>query len=252
MTTSLEPRVYKLTPTNLSYQFHHCEACFRAIVREGWEPPPSKISAVFSQIDRSMRAAYENSNPADWSTLPAGILQTKEKQVISQVFSLAGFESKFYFSGRTDGLGYFADAHGVIDFKTLPLSKKKSFDQFYVDTIMTYAAQLYCYAWALENPADGKLHLPNVRHMGILAAVPAEVAMLAGSDILTLNRHWIPITRDDDWFRNFLARVLTVLDGPPISNHEACRACHDRRNAQIVEQMMATKAAEVIAPFAIT
>jgi len=205
-------------------------------VVDGWQPPPSKISPVFGAIDRSMRAAYESSNPADWSNLPHGILQTKEKQVVSQVLSLPGFESQFYFSGRTDALAYFPDCHGVVDFKTLPLSKNKTFDQFYVSTIMTYAAQLYCYAWALENPADGKLHLPNVRHMGILAAVPGEVAMLAGADALTLNRHWIPVTRDDDWFRNFLARVLTVLDGPPLSNHEACRACNDRRNAEIVER----------------
>ena len=148
-----------------------------------------------------------------------------KKLVESGPISLLGHHSTCFIRGKFDAAVRFDDrSYAIIDFKT---SSTRS------QHVRRYTRQLHSYAYALENPAPGKLSLAPVSKMGLLCVEPVEMLNFReGSYAYRAEPTWIECPRDDESFMAFLGEVLAVLDRPePPEGSSGCTWCKYRQAA---------------------
>jgi len=188
--------------------------------KHGIAQPSIPIPGVFSIIAGLQKQYYSGKRTESFSdALPPGTISYGEKWVRSGTIQVPGSTSTCYINGRFDIVAKLDDgSFAVIDFKTGNPADEKT---------AMYARQLHAYAIALENPAEGALHLAPVTRLGLLYFAPDSCQQIASTrQILEGQINWVEIDRDDKSFMTFLHEVIRLLEGPlPSPQPENCDWC---------------------------
>lgn len=221
---------HKISPSSLTFLFEDCRRCFYMDNRKIWKRPYSPMPSVFNRIDKVMRLCYHNSDPQLIDpTLPAGSITTVEQKIQSVPIPVGN--STVQISGKLDALAVFdGNDVGIIDFKTSEAKDK---------SIGLYRRQLHAYAAILSNPAKGSPLNPVV--MGLICVSPES--MVSGDRqlaMLQMQVSWVPIEIDWGWWNEFLADLVSLLDGDEPEGKPDCPYCAMQRAMQ-PNNLMATK-----------
>jgi hypothetical protein len=214
------PRLYKITPSMLTFLWDECRRCFW-LHAKGLHRPQMPFPSVFTRYHEALSRYCLGRCPSELdAALPPGRFLGGELWVKSKPLLLPGHTCRLYIRGRLDHLAQFNDGSwGVVDFKTAAPRSAYS---------AKYARQLHAYAWALEQPAPDGLHRAPISRLGLFCLDPVKVDTQGrGVDIrATLQPHYIDIVRDDAAFEDFLTEVLRLLTqpAPPLSS-SGCSCC---------------------------
>ena len=213
---------WKLSPSDFAFLWQECQRCFYLKVVHRVNRPMT-MPGIFNKIDSMMKQYFANKTTTEISSaLPPGNVAYGEKWVESLPIALPGHMSTCFIRGKFDTVVKFEDgSFGVIDFKTSEIRSS---------SVSRYTRQLHSYAYALENPAPGKLSLAPVSKLGLLCVEPVEMLSTGGgSYAYKAEPTWIDCPRDDEAFIAFLGNVLDVLDRPePPEGEPKCRWCQYR------------------------
>jgi hypothetical protein len=189
-------------------------------VKHGIAQPSIPIPGVFTIIAGLQKECYSGKRTESLSnTLPPGTMSYGEKWVRSGNIQVPESTSTCYINGRFDIVAELDDgSFSVMDFKTGNPADEKT---------TMYARQLHAYAIALENPAEGALHLAPVTRLGLLYFTPDSCQHMTGTrQMLEGQMNWVEVDRDDESFMTFLHDVVRLLDGPlPSPQPENCDWC---------------------------
>ncbi len=211
---------YKLSPSDLTFQYEGCKRCFYQKVVNNIAQPSIPLPSIFSKIASLLKNHYDGKHTSELHVaLPPGIVSHGEKFVRSQAIKLPGHKSTCYINGRFDIVVSFEDgSYGVIDFKTGNPSRESA---------NMYSRQLHAYAYALEHPASGRLALSPVTKLGLLYFYPDNINQQSidrlnyGAEIV-----WVEIEKDERGFLKFIDGVLDVLELPEAPEHSpSCQWC---------------------------
>lgn len=193
----------------------------------GFLRPKMIMPKVFTIIDSQMKDHFMGKRTEAISTnMPNGIIEHAGKRVESLPISIKGFSTPCFIRGNFDTVVRFDDnSFGVIDFKT---------SQVKPEHVSNYARQLHAYAYALENPAEGRFGLNPVSKLGLLMFEPSLFSNASGGTAsLSGSLTWVELPRDDNAFLDFLADVLAVLDQPlPPDPSPSCQWCEYRETSR--------------------
>lgn len=211
--------IYKLSPSDLTFTWDECKYCFYMKVKHGIAargPFPS----IFGKMANLTSAFYDGKMAKEISAeLDPGVLKYREKFVKSAPITLPGTASQCYIHGRFDAVIEFIDgSYGIVDYKTSDAKEEQ---------VAFYSRQLTAYAWALEHPADGALHLTPVSRMGLFVITPERFERDVNGELVFINRTtWLDVPRDDAAFLALLQVIVAVLDEPePPQPSEGCGLC---------------------------
>ncbi len=218
---------YRLSPSDLTFLWDECPRCFYLKVKHDFRRPAVPFPAIFSTIDGLMKDFFRGQpTQALGAGLPPGQVLFASRRVQSAPIALPGHGETCVLAGFFDSLLAFDDgSYGIVDFKTaVPKAHHVAF----------YGRQLHAYAYALEHPAEGKLHLTPISRLGLLIVEPQEMARQADGRIAYLGPlTWLEVPRDDAAFLNFLSEVMGLLEAPtPPPAAETCVWCAYRQSAR--------------------
>lgn len=230
---------YRLSPSDLTFLYEGCKRCFVLKVKHGIPQPSIPIPGVFSIISALQKNYYSDKRTESFCPLlPPGVVRHGEKWVRSRTRSIPGSNSSFYINGRFDIVAELDDgSYAVMDFKTGNPNEESA---------VMYSRQLHAYAMALEDPAEGSLHLAPVTRLGLLYFTPdtcnlGETARQA----LEGNLKWVEIERDDTSFLHFIYDAVNLLDGPlPPAEHETCDWCRYTERISVLGEAFLTSESE--------
>lgn len=218
---------FKLSPSDLTFLWDECKRCFYLKVVHSFDRPRLSMPSVFIRLDGLMKGFFKGRLTGELtSLLPEGYVQFAERWVQSRPISLPGHAAQCYLMGKFDTVVAFRDgSYGIVDFKTSEAKPQQ---------IAFYGRQLHAYAYALENPAPGKLSLSPVSRLGLLVVEPRSIEKSSADQIAYLGKvTWQEVPRDDQSFLGFLGDVLTVLEQPvPPPAAEECSYCRYRDSAR--------------------
>ncbi len=199
---------WKLSPSDLTFLWDECKRCFYLKVRHDFRRPAAPFPRIFSTIDLLMKDIYlEHSTRKISPTLPEGKTIMTGRWVTSAPVMAPNQQDSCSIQGIFDTVVQFEDgSYGVVDFKT---SRPKA------EHVAFYSRQLQAYAYALEHPAPGKLHLAPVSRLGLLVYDPHSMSE-SGADGLALlgSATWLDCPLDENRFLGFLAEVMQLLSQP--------------------------------------
>ena len=218
---------WRLSPSDFAFLWEECRRCFYLKVVRRFDRPRAQMPGIFAKIDSMMKRYFDALTTADIAlALPSGTVEFSDKLVESRPVVFPGHESTCFIRGKFDTVVRFDDgSYGVIDFKTSGAKGGQG---------QRYSRQLHSYAYALENPAPGRLHLAPVSRLGLLCVEPVEMLSYGeGSYAYRSEPAWIDCPKDDGAFMEFLREVLDVLDAPePPQAGPDCRWCQYRDEAR--------------------
>lgn len=220
--------IYKLSPSDFTFLWEGCRRCYYLKVAGGLPRPWTPMAKMFNQIDGLQKRFFQGKRTSDISPiLPPGSINISEKFVKSVPIWVPGHMSACYIAGKFDTGMAFDNrtfGYGVVDFKT---SSAKD------DHVPLYTRQLHAYAYALEHPAPGSLHLSPVSTLGLLCVEHVDMLRLGGHYAYRAVPTWIDCPRDDGAFFAFLSEVLTLLESPaPPEASPSCEFCQYRDMAR--------------------
>lgn len=213
------PRVFKLAPSDLTFLWAECQACFWMKVHGVIRRPSAPFPKVFTVIDGLTKDHFYGRRTEEISNeLPPGKIAFGDRWVRSQALEVPGHDSLVTIAGKIDTAATFDDgSYGVLDFKT---SEPKPEHVFF------YSRQLHCYAVAAENPRPGALELKPVTRLGLLCVEPVGMDHHGDGVALMCDTTYLPIAREDTAFVMFLDQVLHVLEQPtPPEPNPNCQYC---------------------------
>lgn len=221
--------IYKLSPSDLTFTWEGCKYCFYMKVRHNITvrgPFPS----IFGKMANLTSSFYQDKPTMEISPeLDPGVVKYRERSVKSAPITLPNTASKCTIHGRFDAAIEFIDgSYGIVDYKTSDAKEEQ---------IAFYSRQLTAYAYALENPAPGALHLSPISRMGLFVITPERFERGAAGEVIFVNRTiWMDVPRDDDAFLALLEVMVAVLDGPePPEPSEECGLCAYREAMRELE-----------------
>ncbi len=218
---------YRLSPSDLTFLWDECPRCFYLKVKHDFRRPAVPFPSIFTTIDGLMKEFFQGQSTETLETsLPPGRVLFSGKRVQSAPLTLPGHAETCVLSGLFDSLLAFDDgSYGVVDFKTsAPKAQHVAF----------YGRQLHAYAYALEHPAQGKLHLAPINRLGLFIVQPNEMTRQPDGRIAYVGEvTWLEVPRDEAAFLNFLSDVMTLLESPePPPAAEHCVWCAYRQSAR--------------------
>lgn len=231
---SREARLFKLTPSMLSFLPDDCLRCFWLRARNGLYGPSMPFPTVFERYHALLQHYFVGRCPSTLSPdLPPGRCLGYETWVKSRPLDLPGINNSCYLHGRLDHLVRFDDdTWGVIDYKTTSITD---------DHVKKYARQLHAYAWALEQAAPGELCRTPVSRLGILCIDPVDLEhYVPGEDArFRLRTRWVPVERRDEAFAHFLSRIVSFLSRPdPPDPSPGCSCCKYFHRRTLIEKSL--------------
>jgi CRISPR/Cas system-associated exonuclease Cas4 (RecB family) len=87
-----------------------------------------------------------------------------------------------------------------------------------------YAPQLEAYAYALEQPANGRAI--EVASIGLLVWKPEKVIEQMGAFGISMKQTYIPVDRDVEKFTNVIGELIEMLEGPLPDAGLECVTCN--------------------------
>ena len=221
---------WKLSPSDLTFLWDECKRCFYLKIRHNFKRPAAPFPKIFGTIDLLMKDIYLGQSTKKISSdLPDGKSIMSGRWVTSEPFGIGRHENTCFISGIFDTLVQFDNGtYGIVDFKTTKPNPSH---------IPFYSRQLHAYAYALENPAPGKLSFLPIERLGLLCFDPSR---MLEDPLATLNLSgpatWVECPLDKDGFMKFMDEVLTLLEQPepPEANPE-CPFCVYRASARTTD-----------------
>lgn len=219
---------YKLSPSMLTFFWDECPRCFYLQVVRGISRPSMAFPKVFTRIDSLMKGLFAGQPTSVISPdLPPGRVAMQGKWVNSAPIGFPAVAASCYIKGAFDSVLAFEDgSYAVVDFKTSTPARQH---------IDFYGRQLSAYAYALEHPSEGGLHLAPITRLGLLYLDPVDIEHGADYKRIVYGGEvtWQELPKDEAKFLEFMRGVLTVLSlpGPPPAN-EACGFCAYREDAR--------------------
>jgi hypothetical protein len=219
---------WKLSPSDLTFLWDECKRCFYLKIRHNFKRPAAPFPKIFGTIDLLMKDTYRDEPTKRLSSdLPEGKIIMTGHWVTSAPYQHEKHANTCYILGIFDTLVQFNDhTFGIIDFKTTKPSSSQ---------IPFYSRQLHAYAYALENPAPGKLHFQPIERLGLFCFDPSSMHENPPS-ILNLSgpATWVECPLNKDGFKNFMEEVLTLLEKPePPDANPDCTFCSYRESAKV-------------------
>lgn len=216
-------RNWKLSPSDLTFLWEECHRCFYLKVAKNFQRPRPIMPKIFTVIDLQMKGYYEGKRTASLAPdMPSGTVSYSERWVESRPITLPNGSSTCFLRGKFDTVVKFDDgSYGIVDFKT---------SQRNADHVPLYSRQLHSYAYALENPASGKLGLQPVSRLGLLVFEPCSYRNGNGQDAsLSGSINWLEIPLDREGYLQFIGEVMAVLNRPePPGGSPSCEWCQYR------------------------
>jgi hypothetical protein len=212
-------QVFKLAPSDMTFLFEDCKRCFYNKVALGVPRPSLPFPGLFTRLDKLEKGFYAQMRTTDVDqSLPPGSFSIGEHWVQSKTHRTPSQKACFFIRGVFDVAIEFDDGtFGISDYKTT--SPKD-------DHVPLYGRQLHSYAFALEYPEQGKLHLAPISKLGLLAIDPVEMIKFNGGGAFRLETTWIEVAKDYKAFKAFLSEVFTVLEsGTAPAPDPKCRIC---------------------------
>lgn len=214
-------RIWKLSPSELTFLWDECPRCFYLKVVHGFNRPWGAFPKIFTRIDNLMKDYFEGKSSKELTDLlPEGVVRFADQWVTSSRISVPGHDGTCFIRGKFDTVVEFSDgSYGVVDFKTtIPRAEHVGF----------YSRQLHAYAYALENPAPGSFTLSPISWLGLLCVEPGLMDRShSGQLALIGNVTWLEIPIDVGGFLAFVNRILDLLEQPdlpdPGPNCEYCQ-----------------------------
>lgn len=218
---------WKLSPSDFAFLWEECRRCFYLKVREHYQRPSAPFPKIFTKIHALLKEHFANRRIEE--VIPGfrpGRIEHGEKWLQSSPIRFPECSSSCFILGRVDTIIKFDDGgFGIIDIKTAE-SKEEH--------IPLYSRQLHAYAYALENPAPGKLGLSPVSQLGLLCVDPLEVVSIGeGFYGYRVMPTFMECPRNNEEFRLFLKEVLDILESstPPPGSAD-CAWCQYRDTAR--------------------
>ena len=211
---------WKLSPSDLTFLWDECKRCFYLKVKHNFRRPGLPFPKIFSKIDLLMKDIYLGHSTKKLSpNLPEGKTIMSGRWVTSAPIPAADGKHASYIQGIFDTVVQFDDGtYGVIDFKT---------SQAKMEHVEFYGRQLMAYAYALEHPAPGKLHLGPVSRLGLLYFEPQDMLETPPNQLDLLGpTKWVEIAPDEGRFLEFIGVVNDMLSQPePPAANPKCAFC---------------------------
>lgn len=211
------PKVFKLSPSDLTFLWDECKRCFYLKVVEGFTRPWAPFPKIFNRIDQLMKDFFEGKPTSELSNdLDPGSIKFSDKWVTSVEIQLPGHEDRCYIKGKIDtGLAFEDGTFGVIDFKTSEPGPGH---------VPFYSRQLHAYAYALEHPKGNSFALSPITTLGLFVVEPTAIFRQEDGRIGYLGEPtWMDVPIDEGQFLAFLGEVMTLLESP--SPPEAASEC---------------------------
>ncbi len=212
-------RHFQLSPSDFAFLWEECRRCFYLKVVCGIRRPTTPMPKIFMAIDSAMKDCFDGRRTEEiLSNLPTGVLAYSDRLVESVPMMAGDPEVTVSVRGKFDTVIRFDDGtFAVIDFKTASVNSAH---------IPLYSRQLHSYAWALENPAKGRLHLSPVTRLGLLVFEPSLFNHDSqGKCELAGGLKWVEIQRNDEQFLRFMQEVMAVLADPETLDRKKCQWC---------------------------
>ncbi len=209
----MNPKLYKLSPSDFSYLWEECKHCYYQKVKFGISSS-GIFPSMFGRINGLLQNSIMGKNLKDvHPTLPSGLIEIQEGFIKS--LPIPGTKDCFV-SGRFDILTKLDDgSYTVIDFKITTPDEEK---------IQKYASQLHAYKYALENPNNGKPPI-KISRMGVVSINPEQMELVDGKILFTAKPTWHPIEENMQSFYTLIKSISEVLNGPLPIPSEACKLC---------------------------
>ena len=218
-------KLFKLSPSDLTFLYSECPKCFYLKVRQGLSRPRGIMPTIFIKIDSIMKNHFEGASPRDIdSSLPDGKVIFGDRWLQSKTFKDRKTGNSIYLKGKSDTvLGFNDSSYGVVDFKTSTVKDSN---------IERYSRQLHSYALCLEHAAEGKPALSPVSKLGLFVVEPTELIKNDKDYFFKNLVSWQEIPRDDEAFFEFLREVTSLLSQDRIpSPGNSCSHCNYVREA---------------------
>jgi hypothetical protein len=221
-------RIYKLSPSDLTFLWDECKRCFYLKVTRGYRRPAIGFPKIFIRIDQLMKDHYlDQSTKAISPSLPEGKVHLTGRWVESESISDPDHQAEVYITGMFDTVLKFDNgSFGVVDFKTTEVKDEH---------VNFYARQLQAYAYALEHAAPTKLSLKPISVLGLLCFEPRQMDQDEQGRLTYSGQVvWQPCPLDENTFLSFIREVMAVLDQeePPDAG-EKCEYCKYRELARV-------------------
>ena len=221
---------WKLGPSDLTFLWDECKRCFYLKIRHNFKRPAAPFPKIFGTIDLLMKDIYlGQSTKMISSDFPDGKSIMSGRWVTSEPCGFGFHENTCYISGIFDTLVQFDNgSYGIVDFKTTKPNPRQ---------VPFYSRQLHAYAYALENPAPGKLSYQPIERLGLLCFNPSRMHKDPPTSLnLSGPATWVECPLDKAGFLNFMEEVLTLLEQskPPEPNPE-CPFCAYRASARTTD-----------------
>ncbi len=218
---------WKISPSDLTFLWDECKRCFYLKVRHNFRRPGLPFPKIFSKIDLLMKDIYLGQSTKKISPeLPEGKTIMSGRWVTSLPIPSSDGSNAGYIQGIFDTVIQFEDgSYGVVDFKT---SEAKE------EHVGFYGRQLQAYAYALEHPAPGKLHLSPISQLGLLYFEPQALLETPPNSLdLQGPTRWVSIPPNESGFLGFMQQVIALLSQPePPPANPDCAFCAYREEAR--------------------
>lgn len=221
-------RVYKLSPSDLTFLWDECKRCFYLKVTRGYKRPAAPFPKIFGRIDLLMKEFYTDKRSREiHPDLPEGIIFKAGGDVESEIIHVNVHEVECYIKGKYDTLLKFNDGtYGVVDFKTAEVKS---------DHVPFYTRQLQAYAYALEHPEYSRGPSLSISLLGLLCFEPGMMDKDAQGRLTYRGQVvWQPCPINEKDFLSFIGEILAVLEKPePPDVGEKCEYCKYRELARV-------------------
>lgn len=211
---------FKISPSDLSFSFEGCKRCFYLKTHHNIYQPSIPMAPIFKKIDSLLTSNFSGKRTEELhKEIPPGTIIYGERKVESQNIRFTGHQNTCFIRGRFDTVIKFDDGtYGVFDYKTAEPGNHSHL----------YGRQLHSYAYALENPAVGELHLSPISMLGLIYTPPSKISR-KNIDWVSFDAevYLVKIEKDMNGFLDFLEGVLSLMESPDIPDSDSqCLWCN--------------------------
>jgi len=216
-----------ISPSDLTFTYGQCKRCFwlkynKGISTPGFMPLVGPMSAF-----QEARYRGKSSTTLDPQLSP-GLIARFGEGVESTPIRINGLETKWRIKGKFDlVIEYRNGTVGLVDCKVTT-------GEINDEKVTHYLPQLEAYCFALENPA---VNLPlTVAHSGLMMWKIDEATQdEEANNYFSTESAFLMVPRQPEWFQNFIAEVISVLEGPLPEADDKCKNCSYIQKRKLVE-----------------
>ncbi|OJU62102.1 MAG: hypothetical protein BGO01_00620 [Armatimonadetes bacterium 55-13] len=208
-----------ISPSDLTFLWEECQACFWDKYRLGLRRPRPVMPAIFNVIDMAIKETLSAST-LDTTVRGAPICSViaSDVGVVSIPMSIGG--AVMSIKGILDSLVRYQNGKiGVIDYKTSsPVNAER-----------TYSAQLDAYVYALKNPefANGPYPAQSISNQSGLIFYEPDQLKTSGTGLGALigSLTWYDLPYSENRHITLMTEVGSILSGPRPPSGKRCDVC---------------------------